>query len=41
VECRIFGGLEVEETASELGIATATVKRDFRVARAFLADRLG
>lgn len=40
VECRIFGGLEVEETAEALGISTATVKRDFRIARAFLAERL-
>jgi len=40
VECRVFGGLEVEETAEALGVSTATVKRDFRVARAFLADRL-
>ena len=40
VECRIFGGLEVTETAEALGISTATVKRDFRFARAFLADRL-
>ncbi len=40
IECRIFGGLEVEETAQALEISTATVKRDFRFARAFLAERL-
>lgn len=40
VECRVFGGLDVEETGDALGISTATVKRDYRVARAFLAERL-
>jgi RNA polymerase sigma factor (TIGR02999 family) len=40
VECRFFGGLTVEETASALGIAPRTVKRDWRVARAFLAPEL-
>lgn len=41
VECRFFGGMEVEETAAALGISTATVKRDWRVARAWLARALG
>jgi RNA polymerase sigma factor (sigma-70 family) len=40
LECRVFGGLEVAETAESLDISTATVKRDFRFARAFLADEL-
>lgn len=40
VECRVFGGLDVEETCHALGVSTATVKRDYRVARAFLAARL-
>lgn len=40
VECRVFGGLDVEETCHALGVSTATVKRDYRVARAFLAERL-
>lgn len=40
VECRFFGGLDVEETAAFLGVSTATVKRDWRVARAWLADAL-
>lgn len=40
VECRFFSGLDVEETAAALGISTATVKRDWRVARAWLNDAL-
>jgi RNA polymerase sigma factor (TIGR02999 family) len=40
VECRYFAGLTVEETASALGIAPRTVKRDWRLARAFLAPEL-
>lgn len=40
VECRVFAGLDVEETAQALSISTATVKRDFRFARAFLSDHL-
>ena len=36
VELRYFGGLSVEETAEVMGISTATVKRDWTVARAFL-----
>lgn len=41
VECRFFGGLDVEETALALGISSATVKRDWRVARAWLAQAIG
>ena len=40
VECRFFGGMDVEDTAAALGISTATVKRDWRVARAWLAQAL-
>jgi RNA polymerase sigma factor (TIGR02999 family) len=40
VELRYFGGLSVEETAEALGISPATVKRDWSVARAFLAQQL-
>ena len=40
VDCRFFGGMEVEETAAALGISTATVKRDWRLARAWLARAL-
>src|SRR5689334_9649362 len=41
VECRFYGGLSVEETAEALGIAPATVKRDWTVARAWLNRELG
>jgi RNA polymerase sigma factor (TIGR02999 family) len=40
VECRFFGGLEVAETAELLGISEATVLRDWRAARAWLAHAL-
>ena len=40
VECRFFGGLTVEETGQALGISAPTVKRDWRVARAWLAQSL-
>jgi RNA polymerase sigma-70 factor (ECF subfamily) len=40
IECRFFGGLSVEETATALGVSTPTVKRDWRVARAWLAQAL-
>lgn len=36
VELRYFGGLTIEETAACLGLSTATVKREARVARAWL-----
>ncbi|MGH7445146.1 MAG: ECF-type sigma factor, partial [Longimicrobiales bacterium] len=36
VECRFFAGLSVEETAAALGVSSPTVKRDWRVARAWL-----
>jgi RNA polymerase sigma factor (TIGR02999 family) len=40
VECRFFGGLSVEDTAAALDISQPTVKRDWRIARAWLADAL-
>lgn len=40
VEARFFGGLEVSETAELLGVSEATVMRDWRAARAWLALRL-
>ena len=36
VECRVFSGMGVEETAAALGISAATVKRDWTHARAWL-----
>lgn len=40
VELRFFAGLDVEETAEVLGISTATVKRDWRTAKAWLYHEL-
>jgi RNA polymerase sigma factor (TIGR02999 family) len=40
VELRFFGGLNEEETGSVLGISTRTVKRDWRLARAWLYQEL-
>ena len=40
VELRFFTGLNVEETAEVLGISTATVKRDWAMAKAWLLRRL-
>ncbi len=40
VECRFFAGLSVDETAQALGVSAPTVKREWRVARAWLAQAL-
>ena len=40
VELRYFAGFSVEDTAQTLGVSPATVKRDWRVARAWLAQAL-
>jgi RNA polymerase sigma factor (TIGR02999 family) len=40
VELRFFGGLENEEIADVLGVSLATVKRDWALARAWLAREL-
>jgi len=40
VELRFFGGLTEEETAETLGVAPITVKREWRVARAWLQREL-
>ena len=40
VELRFFGGLSVEETAELIGISTATVKRDWAMAKAWLAREM-
>jgi RNA polymerase sigma factor (TIGR02999 family) len=41
VEAHIFGGLTYDETAIALGISPATVDRDLRLAKAWLARELG
>ena len=41
VELRYFGGRTVEETAAVLGISVATTKRDWTMAKAWLARELG
>jgi RNA polymerase sigma factor (TIGR02999 family) len=40
VELRFFGGLSVEETATVLGVAPITVKRDWQLARTWLYREL-
>jgi RNA polymerase sigma factor (TIGR02999 family) len=40
VELRYFGGLSLEETSSALDLSLATVKRELRTARAWLATQL-
>jgi len=40
VELRFFGGMSEEETAHVLGISARTVKRDWRVAKAWLYNEL-
>src|SRR5262249_15709093 len=40
VELRHFGGLTMEETAETLGVSVDTVKRDWRMARAWLIAEL-
>jgi RNA polymerase sigma-70 factor, ECF subfamily len=40
VELRFFGGLQEEEVAEVLGVSIVTVKRDWKVARAWLIGRL-
>ncbi len=41
IEHRYFGGMTSEETAEVLGISRATVERDLRSARAWLAREWG
>jgi RNA polymerase sigma factor (TIGR02999 family) len=41
VELRFFGGLSAAEAARELGVSQDTVKRDWRLARAWLNRELG
>jgi RNA polymerase sigma factor (TIGR02999 family) len=40
LEQRYFGGLSLEETAEALGVSLATVKRELRSARAWLAAEM-
>ena len=41
IELRFFAGLSVEDTARALDVSERTVKRDWRIARAFLHRDLG
>jgi RNA polymerase sigma factor (TIGR02999 family) len=41
VECRFFAGLSIEDTAAALDVSAPTVKRDWRIARTWLAHQLG
>jgi RNA polymerase sigma-70 factor (ECF subfamily) len=41
IELRFFGGLAVDETAEVLRVSAETVKRDWRLAKAWLVHRLG
>lgn len=41
VECRFFDGLSIKETAEALGLSPATVKRDWRMASAWLRREIG
>ncbi len=40
VELRFFGGLEVEEIADFLGVSSRTIRKDWRVVRAWMAREL-
>lgn len=40
VELRFFGGFSIEETAGVLGVSVSTVKRDWRMAKAWLHQEL-
>jgi RNA polymerase sigma-70 factor, ECF subfamily len=40
IECRFYGAMTVEQTAEALEISTASVERDWRTARAWLASTL-
>ena len=40
VELRFFAGLSIADSASALELSPATIKREWTVARAWLANRL-
>ena len=41
VELRFFGGLGIEETAAVMNLSAATVKREWRMAKAWLYQEIG
>ena len=41
VECRVFAGMTLEETAEALGVSVKTVQRTWTLARAWLRKELG
>ncbi len=41
VECRFFGGMTIEETATALDASPATIKRDWSLLRLWLGRELG
>jgi RNA polymerase sigma factor (TIGR02999 family) len=41
VDLRFFGGLSIAETADVLALSSATIKREWQMARAWLSRRLG
>lgn len=41
VQMRVYGGMELEEISQVLSISLATVKRDWRAARAWIATMMG
>ena len=40
IEMRFFGGLSIEETAEALNVSSATVRRDWSLAQAWLRREL-
>ena len=40
VELKFFGGLEIEEIAEVIGVSSATVRRDWTMARLWLGREL-
>lgn len=40
IELRFFAGLKIEEVAEVLGVSESTIKREWRIAKAWLHDRL-
>jgi RNA polymerase sigma factor (TIGR02999 family) len=40
VECRVFGGMSIEETAIALGISAATVKREWQITSTQMYEKL-